>query len=101
MDRFDTTAEGRDLPVTDFYTDWVRSEFGIDDPELVKIFTEMDSKGYEAREGNKGDPPLNVSEWIMGPGALPVSYNLSNIDERIGRYDFIGEMEVFQPRITG
>ena len=100
-DRYDTTAEGRDLPVTDFYTDWVHSEFGIDDPELVKIFTEMDSKGYEAREGNKGDSPLNASEWIMGPGALPVSYSLSNIDERIGRYDFIGEMEDFQPRITG
>ena len=100
-DRYDTRAAGRDLPADDFYTDWVHSEFGSENPALVKIFTDIDSKGYESKEGHKGDSPLNATEWIKGPGALPVHYNLSEIDERIARYDFIEPMESYPSQITG
>jgi len=100
-DRYDTTLTGRDLPVEDFYTDWVRSEFGIEDPELVRIFTDLDSKGIESKEGYKGDAPLNASDWISGPGALMVNKDIGDIQERIERYQFLLKLEIFRFSISG
>jgi hypothetical protein len=100
-DRYDTSMASRDLPVEDFYTDWAKAEFGIDDPELVKIFTVIDGKGTELKEGYKGDALLNASDWIVGPGALMVNRELNDIQERIARYEFISKLASFRPRIQG
>lgn len=100
-DTYDQNSGERDLPVTDFYTDWTLSEFGINDPGLVKIFTDIDGKGVELKEGHKGDAPLNASDWIRGPGALMVNKDTSNLRERIRRYDFIPQLESYRNKITG
>ena len=91
----------RDLPVQDFYTDWVKSEFGLSDSRLIRIFTDLDSKGTESREGYKGDAPLNASDWIQGPGGLMVNRELAETEERIKRYDFLPDFEAFRGGISG
>ncbi len=91
----------RDLQVDDFYTDWVKTQFGLDDQALVDLFISLDSKGYEAKEGHKGDAPLNASQWIAGPGSLMMNAGISDIKEHISRYGFIGELESYRCRITG
>lgn len=91
----------RDLPVEDFYTDWVFSEFGIRDQGLVKIFTRLDGKGVESKEGYKGDAPLVASDWIRGPGALMVNREPGEIQEMIGRYEFLADLEAYQGHISG
>ena len=100
-DTYDPQAEGRDLMVDDFYSDWIKSEFGISDPELAKIFVRLDSKGVESGEGHKGDAPLNATDWIRGPGALMTNKDINDIQERIRRYDFIPKMEAFRNKISG
>jgi hypothetical protein len=100
-DTYDHQAEGRDLNVDDFYSKWIKSEFGISDPELAKIFIRLDSKGTESREGHKGDSPLNAAEWIRGPGALMTNRERTDIQERIRRYDFLPQLENFRSSITG
>jgi hypothetical protein len=99
-DQYDDGTD-RDLPVEDFYSDWVKSEFGSSNVRLVRIFTELDSKGTESKEGYKGDAPLNASDWIQGPGGLMVNRDLADIEERIERYDFLPEFEAFRGSITG
>lgn len=100
-DTYDTALLDRDLPVHDFYRDWVKSEFGLDDPALAAIFNSLDSKGLESKEGHKGDAPLNASDWIQGPGALMTNKDLSDITERIQRYSFLPDLEAFRAMITG
>jgi hypothetical protein len=90
----------RDLPVKDFYNDWVKTEFGSLDTNLVNLFVAVDSKGLllVPKEGHRRDSPLYASYWNRGPGALTVN----KIDEeRIARYDFIPEMEVCRAKISG
>jgi hypothetical protein len=79
----------------------VKSEFGINDPGLVKIFTDLDGKGVESREGYKGDALLNATDWITGPGALMINRDIADIQERIERYDFISELESIHGKIYG
>jgi hypothetical protein len=100
-DKYEQQATGRDLPVEDFYNDWVKSEFGINDPELARIFTSIDSKGKESKEGYKGDSPLNASDWIAGPGALMTNRDPAEIQERIGRYNFLTKLEEFRNKVSG
>jgi hypothetical protein len=91
----------RDLPTGDFYADWVLSQFGLSEQSLIDLFSSLDGKGFEAREGHKGDAPLNASQWIRGPGALMMSASLDEIEEHVARYEFIHELEAFQSRIVG
>lgn len=100
-DKYDRESVNRDLPVGDFYTDWVFSEFGIADSTLVRIFTNIDGKGSESGEGNKGDAYLNASDWIRGPGGLMVNRDLKDLDERISRYRFLSDMERIRDKVTG
>jgi hypothetical protein len=100
-DSYDQSAAGRDLPVDDFYSDWVKSEFGIAEPALEKIFTSLDGKGTEAGEGNKGDAMLNAADWIHGPGGLMTNKSIQDLEERIGRYGFLAEMESVRKKISG
>ena len=100
-DTYDHQAEGRDLNADDFYSEWIKSEFGLSDPELVKIFIRLDSKGTESREGYKGDAPLNASEWIRGPGALMTNRGRTDIQEKIRRYDFLPHLESFRSSVSG
>jgi hypothetical protein len=100
-DRYDQTVTARDLPVEDFYTDWTATEFGNSNPVLVRIFTELDGRGVELREGQKGDAPLNASDWIQGPGALMVNRDPEDIQDRLDRYEFIPELEAFRKQING
>jgi hypothetical protein len=75
------------------------------DTTLVNLFVAVDSKGYELKEGRKGDSPLNAGSWIKGPGALMINKESKTsfpVDEkRIARYDFIPEMEAFRSEISG
>jgi hypothetical protein len=91
----------RDLPTDDFYADWTYTQFGIKDKSLVDLFVRLDGKGFEAREGHKGDAPLNASQWIAGPGALMMGASLDEIREHVTRYAFIPELEAYQSRIKG
>ncbi len=91
----------RDLPTDDFYSDWVQTQFGISDQTLVDLFVNLDGKGFEVKEGHKGDASLNASQWILGPGALMMNTNLEDIKEHAGRYDFIAELESYQSGIAG
>lgn len=100
-DTYNLQTESRDVPVDDFYNDWIESEFGINDPELTKIFISLDSKGVESKEGHKGDAPLNASDWIYGPGAIMTNRDRADIQERIGRYDFLPKLEAFRSKVSG
>ena len=100
-DKYDASLTGRDLPVEDFYADWVKTEFGVEDPRLVNIFVSLDGKGVESKEGYKGDAPLNATDWILGPGALMVNRDMKDIQERITRYDFLTELENIRNHIEG
>ena len=95
------SENGRDLPAEDFYVDWVKSQFGLESKELVEIYTTLDSKGNESKEGHKGDAPLNSSAWIQGPGALMSNESIGQLTERMARYDFISRLEQIRPRIVG
>ena len=100
-DTYDDTSEERDLPVRDFYTDFVQTEFGTDDPTLIDIFVSLDGKGSQLNEGQKGDAPLVATDWISGPGALMINRDPEDIQERIMRYDFLEEMELAGNKIKG
>ena len=91
----------RDLPTDDFYADGIYTQFGIEDKSLVDLFVLLDGKGLEAREGHKGDAPLNASQWIAGPGALMMGASLDEIREHVTRYEFIPELEAYKSRISG
>jgi len=90
----------RDLPVKDFYTDWVKTEFGSTDTRLVNLFVAVDSKGVKLPD-NTHDSPLKASEWQKtdrGPGGLRVN----RVDEEmIARFDFVSEMEACRSEISG
>jgi hypothetical protein len=94
-------AANRDLPTTDFYTDWVRSEFGFVNESLVKLLVWLDSQGTEQKEGYKGDSQLNVTDWIDGPGGIMTNKSLDELSERIDRYKFIPQMEAILPTVPG
>jgi len=100
-DSFSTSGTSRDLPVDDFYSDWVRTEFGLTDTGLVKIFTSIDSKGSELKEGYKGDAFLNASDWITGPGSLMTNRDTVDLKVRIKRYDFLERLESYRKAIKG
>jgi len=94
-------ASGRDLPTKDFYTDWVKSEFGFNNESLVKLLVWLDSQGTEQKEGYKGDAPLNVTDWIGGPGGMMTNKSLEDLKERIDRYTFIPQLEAILPSVPG
>lgn len=95
------SAQGRDLPTNDFYADWVKSEFGINNQKLVDLLEKLDSKGTEQKEGHKGDSPLNASDWIGGPGGLMTNKPVEEMIERISRYDFLPEMIEMRSLVSG
>ena len=94
-------ATNRDLPTTDFYTDWVKSEFGFINQSLVKLLVWLDSQGKELKEGQKDDAPLNVTDWISGPGGLMTNKTVENLTVRLDRYAFIPQMEAILPTVPG
>jgi hypothetical protein len=94
-------ASGRDLPTTDFYTDWVKSEFGFVNESLVKLLVWLDSQGTEQKDGYKGDSQLNATDWIGGPGGIMTNKSLDELSERIDRYKFIPQMEAILPTVPG
>jgi hypothetical protein len=94
-------AANRDLPTTDFYTDWVKSEFGFNNESLVKLLVWLDSQGTEQKEGYKDDSPLNATDWIGGPGGLMTNKSLDDLKERIDRYAFLPQMEAILPSVPG
>lgn len=94
-------AANRDLPTKDFYTDWVKSEFGFENKSLIDLFVWLDSNGKEEKEGYKGDATLNVTDWIDGPGGLMKNKTIEDLTERLDRYKFIPQMEAILPTIPG
>lgn len=94
-------AKNRDLSTTDFYTDWVNSEFGYPYKSLIKLLVWLDGKGVEQKEGYKGDSNLNATDWIGGPGGLMVNKSVEDLNERIDRYQFLQQMEAILPSIPG
>ncbi|HVN58190.1 MAG TPA: hypothetical protein VMT63_07840 [Bacteroidales bacterium] len=101
IDKYSDRAGSRDLQVTDFYSNWVKSEFGVADTALVNIFSFIDSRGSEMKEGYKGDSYLNAADWIRGPGSLMTNRSLGELKERIGRYGFLDRMNEYMQRIKG
>ncbi len=100
-DSFSDSLNVRDLPVRDFYSDFVETEFGTDNSSLVNIFVNLDGKGTQPDEGHKGDAPLVASDWISGPGTLMINRDARDIDERISRYDFLEDMQLIRSSIKG
>jgi len=94
-------SSDRDLPTKDFYTDWVKSEFGFNNESLVKLLVWLDSQGTEQKEGYKGDSQLNATDWIGGPGGIMINKSLDDLKERIDRYKFIPQMEAILPTVPG
>jgi hypothetical protein len=94
-------AADRDLPTKDFYADWVKSEFGFNNESLVKLLVWLDSQGTEQKEGYKGDSPMNVTDWIGGPGGIMTNKSLEELSERIDRYKFIPQVEAILPTVPG
>jgi hypothetical protein len=94
-------ALGRDLPTTDFYTDWVKSEFGFYNKSLVDLLVGLDSNGKELKEGYEGDATLTVTNWIKGPGGLMTNKTVEDLTERIDRYKIIPQMEAILPTVSG
>jgi hypothetical protein len=98
-DWLDVDVDSRDLGTEDFYTDWVRTQFGLDDRELVALFVELDSKGtWDEAKGAKLDAPLNTTNWVDGPGALWVE---GASKERLNRYSFIPMLESYSDQVHG
>jgi len=95
----DIETESRDLETRDFYDDWAKSQFGIEDPELTDLFVRLDSKGnFNESKGQKLDAPLNTTTWNKGPGALWIE---GASKERLARYDFIPQMEAYADELRG
>ena len=94
----DSDPVNRDLGTSDFYEDWTFTQFGINNPDLVQLFVDIDSKGTLQSEGQKGDAPLNATNWEQGPGGLWIK---GASEERISRYDFIPKMESLGSAIKG
>ena len=94
-------AANRDLPCTDFYADWVKSEFGFNNESLVKLFVYLDSQGKELKEGQKDDAPLNVTDWLGGPGGLMTNKTVEDLTERIDRYKVIDQLDAMLPAVPG
>ena len=90
--------DNRDLNTRDFYKDWTYTQFGMDSPELIQLFVDLDSKGTLESEGQKGDAPLNATNWIEGPGALWIQ---GASPARLARYDFIPTLEELGKSING
>lgn len=94
-------AANRDLPCTDFYADWVKSEFGFNNESLVKLLVYLDSQGKELKEGQKDDSPLNVTDWLGGPGGLMTNKSVEDLTERVERYKIIDQLDVMLPTVPG
>jgi hypothetical protein len=73
------------LPCNDFYADWARVNFGLED--IGTVFAKIDGKVPSLSDG--GCP---------SGGLKPVTKPWSEI---LPSFDFIKELETFRPRITG
>jgi len=95
----DVDTDARDVQTRDFYEDWIKTQFGLEDKSLVDMFVQLDSKGtWNAENGQKGDAPLNATNWVQGPGALWIS---GATPERLNRYDFISQLENYANSVKG
>lgn len=89
----------RDLPVDDFYADWVKSQFGSNAAgELTALFIKLDG-GPQAR--NRDDRRANLprpSDW-NGPGAIVI--NTQPWEQVSKQYAHVDEMAALRGRIRG
>jgi hypothetical protein len=100
---FSQQNSAREFLPNDFYTDWVKSEFGANHLYLIQLFTELDGKGIARGEGAYGDAPLKATEWENGPGAIFSKQwdNLSKKRVQLKVYDFIPTLEDYRKNIAG
>jgi len=90
----------RDLPVNDFYADWVQAQFGQDvAAPMTALFSRLDGnsavKDIGPREANLPRP----ADWRGGPGGVfpdPRSW-----EEVRQEYGFVDEIERLRPKIRG
>jgi hypothetical protein len=81
-------AAGGAPPISDFYEDWARHEFGDSAGEsAAAIFTRMDGRLPRA------------SDWVEGPGGIrPDPRSWDDVKEE---YQFVDELEALRPRVQG
>jgi hypothetical protein len=78
----------RFLPVTDFYADWARSQFGPEAADgIAAVFDEID--GFLPRPSN----------WVGGPGGI--NPDPRPWDEVKKDYAFVDELAALRPRVQG
>jgi len=54
----------------------------LNNESLVKLLVYLDSQGKELKEGQKDDAPLNVTDWLGGPGGLMTNKSIEDLTER-------------------
>jgi hypothetical protein len=90
----------RDLPTTDFYVDWAKTEFGDEAAEPVaKIFTRLDG-GPDMGIGKRRDSYLpRPSTWVNGPGGIqPDSRPWEEVRKE---YAFVDELAGLRSKVRG
>lgn len=86
----------RDLPITDFYTDWCTAMFGPEVADrLAEIYTALDGGTGEDRQSNIPRP----TNWDLGPGGIHVT--IKSQYELDSAYAFIEAMDYLRPSIKG
>jgi hypothetical protein len=90
----------RDLPVSDFYQDWVTTQFGEEvSKPLVNLFKNLDGGELTPFRGKKITNLPRPADWYKGPGGL-IADELS-WNQRKKDYVFITEMESLREQVKG
>jgi hypothetical protein len=75
----------RGLPCDDFYIDWARANFGLE--EIGKVFAAIDGKVPQATDGGC---PVGSLKPVQTPWS-----------EVSSRFTFVDELEAYRPRVSG
>lgn len=92
----------RDMPVTDFYRDWARVQFGAEESDrIAQIFISLDGGTLYDREK---DPErkanlYRTSDWQRGPGGVIIIRQPWDTVQR--NFDFVDSLMIIRSGISG
>ena len=90
----------RDLPCEDFYSDWVKTQFGHGAvKELLALFKSLDGGGDKYGGRWRWANIHRASHWLGGPGGI--NTNKHSWERLKKQYVFVEKMEALRSKIRG